>query len=98
MTLRKQLIVGLIGTIFVVVLMIGTIFLLFNSVHTLQKTLLEKGKIETLESSLANENDYLSSQKRLYILTGDAQFDEKYTTALNLHLFSNERRLYYFKT
>lgn len=88
MTLKKQLIVGLIGTMFVVVMMIGTIFLLFNSVHTLQQTLLEKGKIETLETSLASENDYLSSQMRLYIMTGDKQFDEKYTTALNRNLFS----------
>jgi len=88
MTLKRQLIVGLIGTMFVVIVMVGTIFLLFNSVHTLQKTLLEKGKIETLETSLASENDYLSSQMRLYIMTGDAQFDEKYTTALNRNLFS----------
>lgn len=41
MTLKRQLIVGLIGTMFVVIVMVVTIFLLFNSVHTLQKTLLE---------------------------------------------------------
>lgn len=40
-----------------------------------------------LETSLESENEYLSSQIRLYVETGNKQFNDKYEKALEANLF-----------
>lgn len=42
----------------------------------MRNTLLNKAEIEVLETSLESENEYLSSQIRLYVETGNKQFNE----------------------
>lgn len=88
MTLKKYLNIGLIGTAILTVLIVIVSFIFANSFATLKTTLLEKGQIEKLETSLASENNYLSSQIRLHVLTEQEQFKEKYETALAENLFA----------
>ena len=76
MTLKKYLNIGLIGTIILALILaiFGSIFVKNNI--EMRNTLLNKAEIEVLETSLESENEYLSSQIRLYVETGNKQFNE----------------------
>ncbi len=67
MTLKKYLNIGLIGTIILALILaiFGSIFVKNNI--EMRNTLLNKAEIEVLETSLESENEYLSSQIRLYV-------------------------------
>ena len=75
MTLKKYLNIGLIGTIILALILaiFGSIFVKNNI--EMRNTLLNKAEIEVLETSLESENEYLSSQIRLYVETGNKQFN-----------------------
>lgn len=67
MTLKKYLNIGSIGTI-----ILALILAIFSSIFVknnieMRNTLLNKAEIEVLETSLESENEYLSSQIRLYV-------------------------------
>lgn len=83
MTLKKYLNIGLIGTIILAIF--GSIFVKNNI--EMRNILLNKAEIEVLETSLESENEYLSSQIRLYVETGNKQFNDKYEKALEANLF-----------
>ncbi len=67
MTLKKYLNIGLIGTIILALILaiFGSIFVKNNI--EMRNTSLNKAEIEVLETSLESENEYLSSQIRLYV-------------------------------
>ncbi|RUS52372.1 hypothetical protein QI30_16490 [Kurthia sp. 3B1D] len=67
MTLKKYLNIGLIRTIILALILaiFGSIFVKNNI--EMRNTSLNKAEIEVLETSLESENEYLSSQIRLYV-------------------------------
>lgn len=88
MTLKKYLNIGLIGTIILAILLVVFSIIFVKNNIDMRNTLLNETDIEVLENSLKSENEYLSSQIRLYVETGNPQFNEKYEQALEANLFS----------